>query len=237
MATIKGPVENVSVPTTDARHLFVGGPTQPDPNWIVYFNDFLVEQDYAAADWTISTTEAGAGSATEALAADELAGALLLTNAAGDNDLDSLQNTQEVFSMASGRELIYETRVKINDVDQVDNFYGISITDTTPLDASDKMGFRIIDESASIECETTLNSSTTQTDSQVDMADDTYVRLGMRFDGSTNVFFYVNRVLVATHTTNIPNDENLAITIHHQNGEAVAQTTTIDYIYLAQERE
>lgn len=236
MAEIKGPVKNVSVPTTDARHMFVGGPSQPDPNWIVYFNDFLMGQDYAAADWTITTTEAGGGSASEVLATDEIGGALLLTNAADEADLDSLQNVQETYSLQNGREVIYETRVKINDVDQVNNFYGLSITDTTPLDASDKVGFRIIDGSASIECETTLNSATTQTDSQKDMTDDAYVRLGFRFDGSTKIYFYVDRVLVATHTTNLPTDEQLSITMHHQNGEAVAQTTTIDYIYLAQER-
>ena len=52
-----------------------------------YSNDFMT---YASGDFTITTTEAGTGSATEALTSGA-GGQLLLTNAAGDNALDFLQ--------------------------------------------------------------------------------------------------------------------------------------------------
>ena len=56
-----------------------------------YFNDF---DTYLASDWTITTTEDGTGSATEALA-DGDGGLLLVTNAAGDNDHDFFQLVKE----------------------------------------------------------------------------------------------------------------------------------------------
>lgn len=211
-------------------------PLSEDPDYVVYYNDFLVEQDYAAADWVITTTEAGAGSATEALAADEAGGALLITNDNADNDLDSLQHTQEIWRLSSGKKLWFKARVKINDVDQVDDFIGLAITDTTPLDTTDRVGFQWTDEDASIDVLTEKDSTETLTDSGIDAVDDTYVELGMRWDGVSAVEFYVNDSLVATHTTNVPDDENLCVTIHHQNGEAVAQTIHIDYIYVAMER-
>ena len=52
-----------------------------------YSNDFMT---YNSGDWTITTTEAGTGSASEAITSGA-GGQLLLTNAAGDNDLDFLQ--------------------------------------------------------------------------------------------------------------------------------------------------
>lgn len=222
--------------TAGAREWFSKLPVGQEPDYVTYFNDFLVEQDYAAADWVITTTEDGSGSASEALAGDEDSGALLITNDDADNDLDSLQLTQETFRLTSGKRTWMEMRLKVNDADQVDEFWGLCVTDTTPLAATDRIGFGITDENASINCITEKDSTETSTDSGQDAADDTYVKLGFYYDGIGNVEFYVNRAKVATHTTNIPDDENLCVTLHHQNGEAAAQTLTVDYIYVCQER-
>jgi hypothetical protein len=236
----KGPVKNKDMAdvgsNTDARRWFSNLPIGQDPDYITYMNDFLVEQDYAAADWVITTTEAGAGNATEALAGDELNGALLITNDDADNDLDSLQHTQEVWKMASGKRLWFKTRVKINDADQVDEFIGLCVTDTTPLVATDRAGFGIADGDASINVLSEKDSTETSTDSGVDAADATYVELAMYWDGISKLMYFIDGNLVATHTTNVPNDENLCITFHHQNGEAAAQTLHIDYVYVCMER-
>ena len=46
----------------------------PDPTkWITYFNDFT---EYVSGDWTITTTEAGSGAATEALSSTSAGGLL-----------------------------------------------------------------------------------------------------------------------------------------------------------------
>lgn len=211
-------------------------PMGQEPDLCIYMNDFIATQDYAATDWVITTTEAGAGSATEALAADERSGALLITNDAADDDLDSLQSNEENWTMQSGKQLWMECRLKVSDADQVDLMIGLSITDTTPLDSSDRATFRVTDGSASIVAKNAKNSTETSTASGLSLSDDTYVVLGMYWDGISSLEYYVDRSKVATHTTNVPDDENMAITIHLQNGEAVAKTCTIDYIYVAQER-
>lgn len=218
------------------REWFSNMPTSGNPDLVVYFNDFLNTADYAATDWTITTVEAGAGDATEAIAADERNGALLLTNDAGASDSDSLQLNEENWKLEAGERLWYETRIKINDVDQVNEFVGLCITDTSPLDTTDRVGFQIDDGNASILCKTEKDSTETSTDSGLDAADATYVTLGFMWDGVNKVKFFVNRNWVATHTTNVPDDENLAVTIHHGNGEADNQTIHVDYIYVAAER-
>jgi len=231
-----GPQKNREVGDENARSWFSNLPVQPGPDYAIYFNDFLNTADYAAGDWTITTTEAGSGNATEAIASDERHGALLITNDDADNDLDSLQLNEETFKLEAGEKLWYETRVKINDVDQVDVFLGLCITDTTPLDTSDRVGFGITDGNASINCISEKNTTETSTDSGSDAADAAYVTLGFYWDGISKVRYYVDRSLKASHTTNVPDDENLAVTMHFQNGEAAAQTLTVDYIYVCAER-
>ncbi len=235
MGAFTGPIKNVVAARGD-REWFSGLPIDGNPDLIVYFNDFLVAQDYAAADWVITTTEAGAGDATEALAADELNGALLITNDDADNDLDALQATEEVWKLQSGKQLWFETRLKISDATQSDLFVGLAITDSTVLDTSDRVGFQKDDGDANIDVLTEKNGTETNTDSGQDIVADTYVQLGFHWDGVSKVKFFVNRALVASHTTNVPDDENLCLTLHVQNGEAAAKSCTVDYFYVAMER-
>jgi len=204
-----------------------------DPDFCTYFNDFFV---YTAGDWTVTTVEAGAGSATEALTADDRNGSLLLTNDDADNDSDSLQLKADIFGLAKGKRLWYETKIKVSDASQVDMFIGLNITDTTPLATTDRVGFQITDESTAIEFLTEKNSTETKEPTEVNAADDTYVTLGFSWDGSNKLDYFVNREKKGSITTNVPDDEDLAITMHIQNGEAVAKTMSIDYIFCAQER-
>lgn len=232
---LQGPLLNTELARGE-REWFSNMPLSSSPDYCVYFNDFLAAQDYAAADWVITTTEAGAGDATEALAADERFGALLITNDDADNDLDSLQLTEESWKLEAGERLWLEFRAKVSDADQCDLFLGLNITDTTALDTSDRVGFQIDDGNASILCKTEKDSTETSTDSGLDAADNTYVKLGIYWDGISAVKFFVNRALVATHTSNVPDDENLCVTMLLQNGEAAAKTLTVDYIYVCAER-
>ena len=211
-------------------------PLSSEDGYISYFNDFLVAADYAAANWVITTTEDGTGSATEALAADEIGGALLLTNADADNDLDSLQATEETWALGDEKRLWFSCRAKVAGAATVDAFIGLAITDTTTLVTSDRVGFQISAGDASILCISEKDATETQTDSGADAVDDTYVTLSMYWDGKSKVKFAVDNAVVATHTTNNPDDENLAITLHVQNGAAAVNTMTIDYIKVVQER-
>ena len=78
--------------TSGVTNVATGGTSEklksPDPiKYHVYHEDF---DKYTASDWVITTTEAGGGDATEALA-DGDGGLLVITNDAADNDSDELQ--------------------------------------------------------------------------------------------------------------------------------------------------
>jgi hypothetical protein len=71
----------------------------------------------------------------------------------------------------------------------------------------------------------------------VDIADDTFVTLGFHVTSTSKVEFFVNRNLVATHTDNIPDDENLAIGAMELSGSATGtKSATIDYLFACQTR-
>lgn len=230
-----GPIKN-KVKRVGSRMWYADLNVGQEPDLCILFNDFLLTQDYAATDWTITTTEGGAGAATEAIAGDEACGALLITNDDADDDVDSLQMNEENWRLSSGKQLWCEINLKVGDVDEADLFVGLAITDTTPRDASDRIGFSLADGSAALSCVSAKNSTATTTSSIATLADATYVKCGFHWDGSSKVEFFINGALVATHSSNIPDDENLAVTLNIQNGAAAANTLTVDYIYVAQER-
>jgi len=199
-----------------------------------YFNDF---DTYLASDWTITTTEAGTGSATEALA-DGDGGLLLLTNAAGDNDLDFLQLVKEGFKYEAGKQLAFNIRFKTSDATQTDIVAGLQLTDTTPLDVTDGIFFLKEDGSTSISFIVEKNSTQSTLTLPNALANDTFMTLGFVFDPKDQKFHvFQDNVLAGTVVnTNAPDDEELTVSFGVQNGEAVAKTMTIDYVGAMKER-
>ena len=199
-------------------------------NFHTYFEDF---DYYTAADWTVTETQAGA---TQALT-DGDGGLLLLTNTAADNDLVSLQKVGESFRFASGKQLFFEARFKVSDATQSDVVVGLQITDITPLDVTDGVFFIKADGAATVDFLVEKNNTATTASAIATMANDTYIRLGFYYDGSSAVQYFVNGTYTGSSvTTNLPDDEDLTVTFAIQNGEAVAKTMTVDYIYVAKER-
>jgi hypothetical protein len=195
-----------------------------------YFEDF---DYYTAGDWTVTETDAGA---TQALT-DGDGGLLLITNTAADNDLVSLQKKGESFRFESGKALFFEARFKVSDATQSDVVIGLQITDTTPLDVSDGVFFIKADGAATDNFLVEKNNTATTASSIATMANDTYIRLGFYYDGSSAVQYFVNGTYTGSSvTTNLPDDEDMTITIAIQNGEAAAKTMTVDYVYVAKER-
>ena len=236
MARFTGPLKG-STKMAGPRKWFGDLPVDKDPDYVTYFNDFLESRDYTAGDWTVTSVDTNSDSgATRGLAADELNGALAIVTNDNALDSESLQQDEEIWKLESGKKLWMEANVKVDDADQTSAFIGLGVTDTTPLDTSDRVGFQIDDESGSILCKSEKDSTETSTDSGVDLVDDTYAKVGFAWNGSNTVEFYVNRQLVATHTANIPDNENLAITLHIKNGDAAASTLSVDYILVCKER-
>lgn len=206
----------------------------PDPTQAhVYFNDF---DTYAAAEWTITTVEAGAGSATEALT-DADGGVLLITNDAADDDSDFFNKVGESFLFATGKKLWFKARFKVSDATQSDFVIGLQITDTTPLDVTDGVFFQKDDGDANLDFHVEKNNTATSATAIATVEDDTYLTVGFYYDGKSSIKYYVNDVHLGTlATTNMPDDEVLTISFGIQNGEAVAKTMSLDYILAAKER-
>lgn len=211
----------------------------PDPTkWIVYFNDF---HTYVAGDWTV--TEVGSGS--RALT-DVNGGALLITNAAADNDRNELQKVGEGFLLAAGKKAFFKARVKISDATQSDFLIGLAVTDTTLQGSVDGDGvtdgifFNKDDGDANLDIQVQKNATTGQTRATAihTVVADTFMELAWYFDGVSELKYYVDGVHKGTldaSSTYLP-DTELTVSLAIMNGEAVSKTCTLDYVLAALER-
>jgi hypothetical protein len=203
-------------------------------------DNFCLEDDFVYELDTGWTTVKDSG-ATVAIVADTVGGELGITSAATtDNDGGSVQGN-EIFAVAADKNMFFQTRIKNNDVDQTDICVGFTVNFATNpenmLTATDRIVFQVDDGDASILCKTEKDGTETSTDSGIDMVDDTYIKLGIACSGTGKVEFFINDKLVATHSTNIPDDENLAIAAMSLSGSASGtRVTTIDYLMGARTR-
>ena len=199
-----------------------------------YFNDF---DTYLASDWTITTTEDGTGSATEALT-DGDGGILLVTNAAGDNDHDFFQLVKEGFKYEAGKQLAFNITFKTNDATETDIVAGLQLTDTSPLDVTDGIFFLKSDGAATITFVVEKDSTQSTLDLPNSLADDTFMTLGFVYDPKDQKFHvFQNNVLAGTVvSTNAPDDEEMTLSFGIQNGAAAAKTLSVDYVGAYKER-
>lgn len=205
-----------------------------DTRWHKYLNDF---DRYAAADWTLTTTEAGAGDATEALSSVD-GGALLITNDAADDDRDFFQLPSEGFKFDSTKRLYFKARFKVSDATQSDFVVGLQITDTTPLDVTDGIFFQKDDGDANLDFHVEKNNTASDATAITTITADTFITVAFYYDpGHGTVQYYLNDELVGElPLTNIVDDEEIAVSFGLQNGEAVAKTMTVDYVFAAKQR-
>lgn len=202
----------------------------------VYFNDFDV---YDVTQWVLTTTEAGAGSATEALT-DADGGVLLVTNDAADNDLDFFQLVPESFLLEAGKEVWFKMRFKTSDATQSDLVMGLQIKDTTSLDVTDGIYFLKADGAATFDIfvrkDATTGSNTVA--AVATLVSDTWTVMAFYYDGVDKVYYYKDGVRLGSLSavsTYLP-DTELTVSFGIQNGEAVAKTLSVDYIFAAKKR-
>ena len=223
-----------TVATEHKKNQPMFAPYPSDQTFYMYHNDFFT---YNSGDWTITTTEAGTGSASEAVTSSA-GGALLLTNAAGDNDLDFLQLKGEGFKLSTSKKAYFSARFKVSDATQSDFVIGLQITDTTPLATTDGVFFIKDDGDTNLDFIVEKDSTSTDTTAIHTMEDDTFVTVTFFIDpDASKVFYSVNNAApVAVVNTNLPDNEELTVSFGIQNGEAAAKTMTIDYVVAAVER-
>lgn len=185
--------------------------------------------------WTITLVEAGGGEST-VTSTDVAGGALLLTADAAENDGITMQlggpTNGESVKLNGVFPFYIGARLQINDVDQTDFFLGLCITDTTILGgATDSIGFRSVDASATVYSLVEKDSNETTT-ALADMTDATDCILEMYCDG-LNIYFYMDGTLydtVSMAATDIPDDEELRLSVEFLTGEATANTMQIDWL-------
>lgn len=211
----------------------------PDPTeWHSYFNDLDV---YVAAMWTVTVVGTGTAALTNLDG-----GALLLTNSAADNDSIQLQKVGESFALTAGKRAFFKARFKISDATQSDLIIGLCVTDTTLMGAvagagvTDGIFFSKDDGVATLDVQCQKNATTGQTRAAAiaTLANDTFVNLAWAYDGKSEVAYYVNDVQIGTlagTSTYLP-DTTLTMSFGIMNGEAVAKTMTVDYLFAAVER-
>tara|TARA_R110000868_G_scaffold290994_2_gene551289 strand:+ start:184 stop:879 length:696 start_codon:yes stop_codon:yes gene_type:complete len=199
-----------------------------------YFNDF---DTYLAGEWTATDV----GAATQALT-DEDGGVLLITNAAADNNSSFFNKVGESFLMEATKPAFFKARFKVSDAIESDFIIGLQITDTTPLVVTDGIYFRKDDADALLDFVVIKDSTATTSTGIATVADDTYLTVAFYYNGSDKISYYAgtdsnNPTFIGEAvTTNLPDDEELTISFGIQNGEAVAKTMSIDYIFASKER-
>ena len=198
---------------------------------------------YDANDWTITTVEQGQGDATEALA-DMVNGVLVVTNDAADNDSDELVRDAEAFMLLAGYPFYAEIRFKISDAIQSDFWFGLITGDTFFTTPDDYCVFKKDDGDYNIDFAIAKDGTGTSTDTTIDLAALTWIRLGFHFDGAGTVRWFVFTdsdepqvcAAMGSITANIPNDEYMSIGFGIRNGEAAAKVLYVDYIKAVQKR-
>ena len=200
-------------------------------NVLKYFEDF--ESVPIASDaidgWTTTLVEMGCGESTVART-DLPGGAILITTDDAENDGVNLQLAGESFSMAATNQLYFGIRFQASEATNSDIFVGLSVTDTDALGGVDTACyFEKLDAAATINTVTEKDTTETTTSAVATFVVDTWTIWEFFYDG-TSVYFYIDGTLEATHTLNIPNDEEMTPTIHFLTGAMAAETMTVDWV-------
>ncbi len=207
----------------------------------IWKDDF---DDYAATDWIITTVEAGSGDAAE-VSTSERGGVLQITNDNADNDLDFFQYAgvdsaavRETWKFVAGKRLYFETRFKLSDATLVAFVAGLQITDTSPLTVTDGIYLKKDGSDAFLDFHVVKNSTATDKTAIHTMVADTWVVAAFYYLGGNVIRSYVNGLAVGSSViTNVPDDEELTISFGIQNAEAAAKVLSVDYIFVASERD
>lgn len=212
----------------------LGDMGQPDPTkFHTFFNDF---DTFVAADWTVTETQAGA---TQALA-DGDGGLLLLTNSAADNDVNAIQLAFETFVVDTTKRLFFKCRLKVNDAINSSIIVGLVDIMTSFNPAN---GIYLFKDDGATPMRLSLEKAGVTTNSLsatavTDVANDTFFDLGFAFDPrKQRVTGWINNNIFSSiiDLTNLP-VVALSPAVGLRNGEAVAKTMTVDYIFAAKER-
>lgn len=188
-----------------------------------------------AAQWTLTATSVGAG--TSAITVPDADGGIArITTAANENDGIFAEWISETFKIEAGKKTWMKVRFSVGDAIESDLVIGLHSTDTTPLDATTRFAFVSEDGSASVFFNVDDNTTDADSASLATLVDDTFITLGLYYDGKGTIKLYANDVHVDTMlSVGVPADE-MAVGFGYLNGAVGAETSDFDYIFVAKER-
>lgn len=213
----------------------------PDPT--KYFTQFVdfTGLDYTAAAWTVTETQAGATQALVAANAAGEYGVLALVNAAGTTDINSIQlTTAQTYIASTAKRWWLKGRISRDNADAAMGF-GVQAANATPFALADGIFAYVAGAATTATFAVAEGSSiTTATSASAygTSALNTFVTLGMSYNGRDRIDCFVDDVLVTSITTltNIPDAAALLLTVSTQNTTANARTMHADYVFFAVER-
>ncbi len=209
---------------------------QPDPTQNhIWFDDFNY---YDSSEWTVSTTEAGGLSATEAIQ-DADGGIFKITSDNASSDADYLQFGSENFQLESGKKSWFVAKFAVSAGDNSSIVMGMQITDTTPLTVSDGVYFKIDGDSA-LDFYVEDNSTETSSANITTVSNDTYIETAWYYNGVDEVAYFVDgNQLGNVGVTNLPTNSADDLTVSFgllNNAVDTTPSMSIDYILMGKER-
>jgi hypothetical protein len=180
-----------------------------DPSIGVYLRESFTSYDAAATTGDYVLTAATAGTAAISIAAP---GVLEVDSASSTSTQGAtLQRAKSAFLPAAGKDIWFECTIKVVDTfDKVELFAGLSELDTTLIASSanssaNHIGWQCVTDDGVL-LFSAEKAGAGATKAAATIAEDTYIKLGFRVIGVTEIEQYINGVLTGTNhvTANIP---------------------------------
>jgi hypothetical protein len=253
----------------------VKGPNDWDDPPLVFFDDFIAggmaklgtsatsggskfSSVANRGQWLVSINDEDDDDGASLIIADDAVGGILtVTNNVDALDRTILQVNGEAFGVKAGKNIYYQTRLKVDDADDVKWGCGLATSATTASMVSNAstlyqsfktsgIGFFQYDADGNYEVFTASGNigfdSTTVTgiDTGNAMVDDTFVTLAFEVEGNKEVRFYINGVNAGRISTNLPPAGTYGLSpfffIANDGSNDGSAVMSIDYVYVSQER-
>ena len=218
---------------------------QLDPTkYHIFFDDFdiLPVTDGTTPIWTVTAATTGT-----AAASSFNNGRLELITANTDEDTVQLQSSVTTWRPSVSKKFWLKASVNLSSAALTDAFIGLSSLDTTIIAASaftptDGIGFfkAATDTSWTVYVRKNATTGSTSLASLGTITDGTFITIGLYYDGDGTMYCMVNDIIVgkieSLSSTYWP-DGNMSPSIAvGQEGTAGANTTYVDYLFIAAER-
>lgn len=215
-------------------------PAQDPTKLLTEFVEFT-GLDYIATQWTVTETQAGA---TQNLTAADAAGEhgiLRMVNTAGATDLNSIQLTTVSTLWSSGKKFWLKGRISRDNADAGMGF-GMQAVNATPFTVVNGIWIQAIGASTDVTfrvSKASVQSTATVTAAYPTSALNTFVVVGMYYDGANSIKCFVNDVHRTTIDLSAVNNVPvvaLTPTIATLNTTANARNMDVDYFVYSVER-